>query len=165
MTDTCNFITVENRQRCGCYQPRQHLVHFCQVAQGTAFPCLAGQGITAVLWRERVWAYCARLVLNWRKKEIGKEVRRGEETTDKETASVSLIPKGCWGFRCPRRLWELPMPLLWAAHNTFRNMTVFPAQPVTWQSVHWYYRVLRSQEIKWRVKIFSCCSYSFQNNF
>lgn len=32
-------------------------------------------------------------------------------------------------------------------------------------SVCWYYRVLRSQEIKRRVKIFSCCSHSFQNNF
>lgn len=51
MTDACNFITAENRQRKWLLSAPPTPGNSCQVAQGTASPCLAGHGITAALWK------------------------------------------------------------------------------------------------------------------
>lgn len=50
-TDTCNFITVENRQWKWLLSAMPTPENSCQVAQGTAFPCLVSHGITAALWK------------------------------------------------------------------------------------------------------------------
>lgn len=56
----------------GCYQPLQHLVTPARWHRTHLFPALPGTGSQQCCERERVRAHCARLVLNRRRKEIGR---------------------------------------------------------------------------------------------
>lgn len=83
----------------GCYQPLQHLVTPVRRHRAQLFPASPVMASQQRCERECVWAHYARLILNRRKKEIGrKRSEMGGEKDKEETASVISHAKG-WRFR------------------------------------------------------------------
>lgn len=88
----------------GCYQPLQHLVTPARWHRTQLFPALPGTGSQQCCERECVWAPCARLVLNRRRKEIGRRTTEmGEEKYKERKGSIPIshtegLLRLCWNW-------------------------------------------------------------------